>query len=60
MQSVRTVGVCRVLTIPRSVYTSLAADFPVSSSAVLDNLVARAEEVRWVSRFRVWGSGFRF
>lgn len=45
---------CRVLTIPRSVYTSLAADFPVSSSAVLDNLVARAEEVR-----RVEGSGFR-
>lgn len=45
LQSVRTAGVCRVLTIPRSVYNSVAADFPVSSSSVLDNLVARAEEV---------------
>jgi hypothetical protein len=44
-QSVRTAGVCRVLTIPRSVYNSLVADFPLSSSVVLDNLVARAEEV---------------
>jgi hypothetical protein len=45
-QSVRTTGLCRVLTISRSAYNAVASDFPTSSSVVLDNLVARAEEVR--------------
>jgi hypothetical protein len=46
MQSVRTTSLCRVLVIPRAVYNALSADFPISTSAVMDNLVAKAEEVR--------------
>jgi len=45
LQSVRTTGMCRVLTIPRSVYNSVAGDFGASSSVVLDNLVTQAEAV---------------
>jgi hypothetical protein len=45
VQAVRTTSLCRVLVIPRTVYNALAADFPISTSAVMDNLVARAEEV---------------
>jgi CRP-like cAMP-binding protein len=46
MQYVRTTGLCRVLVIPRSVYNTLAADYPMSARAVLDNLQTRAEQVR--------------
>jgi hypothetical protein len=45
LQYVRTTGLCRVLVIPRSVYNSLAADYPMSARVVLDNLQARAEQV---------------
>jgi hypothetical protein len=44
-QSVRTTGLCRVLVIPRALYHALAADFRSSTRAVLDNLLARAEQV---------------
>jgi hypothetical protein len=47
MQSVRTTGLCRVLVIPRALYHALTADFPSSTRAVLDNLLARAEQVRF-------------
>lgn len=44
-ESVRTTSLCRVLVIPRTVYNALAADFPISTGAVMDNLVARAEQM---------------
>jgi hypothetical protein len=37
---------CRVLVVPRALYNALSADFPLSTAAIMDNLVARAEEVR--------------
>uniref|UniRef100_A0A383WLL7 Ion transport domain-containing protein n=1 Tax=Tetradesmus obliquus TaxID=3088 RepID=A0A383WLL7_TETOB len=42
---VRTTGLCRVLVIPRSVYNALAADYPMSARAVMDNLQERAEQL---------------
>jgi hypothetical protein len=45
VKSVRTVGMCRVLVVPRSTFNIVAADFPLSVSALMNNLVAEAEEV---------------
>ncbi|WIA36270.1 hypothetical protein OEZ86_007599 [Tetradesmus obliquus] len=45
MESVRTTGMCRVLVITRALYQALAADFASSTRAVLDNLLARAEQM---------------
>ncbi|WIA41476.1 hypothetical protein OEZ86_005053 [Tetradesmus obliquus] len=45
MEYVRTTGLCRVLVIPRSVYNALAADYPMSARAVMDNLQERAEQL---------------
>uniref|UniRef100_A0A383VMP3 Cyclic nucleotide-binding domain-containing protein n=1 Tax=Tetradesmus obliquus TaxID=3088 RepID=A0A383VMP3_TETOB len=45
MESVRTTGMCRVLVIPRALYHALAGDFASSTRAVLDNLLARAEQM---------------
>jgi hypothetical protein len=44
-QAVRTTSVCRVLVINRHDYTSLTSSFPISSKAVMDNLMDRAEAV---------------
>eukprot|EP00775_Hariotina_reticulata_P004102 gene4102-4348_t len=46
---VRSLTVCRVLVIPRSLYHGIADDFPVSSRQVLENLKRRVEQV--VSEF---------
>eukprot|EP00878_Enallax_costatus_P040551 GHUV01046859.1.p1 GENE.GHUV01046859.1~~GHUV01046859.1.p1 ORF type:complete len:405 (+),score=62.50 GHUV01046859.1:907-2121(+) len=45
LQSVRTISLCRVLVIPRIVYATLASEFPVSTRAIMDNLVHRAEQM---------------
>ncbi|KAF8054945.1 AKT1 [Scenedesmus sp. PABB004] len=45
METVRTMGMCRVLVVPRVLYNSLVAEFPISSAQVMENLVARAEEM---------------
>jgi hypothetical protein len=45
VQSVRTETICRMLVIPRTVYTALTDAFPVSTRQIMTNLVDRAEQV---------------
>lgn len=44
-QLVRSLTVCRVLVVPRPAYAALAADFPLSSTAMLEALQRNAEQV---------------
>eukprot|EP00775_Hariotina_reticulata_P006155 gene6155-6392_t len=46
MELVRSLTVCRVLVVPRPAYVALAQDFPLSATAVLENLQRNAETVR--------------
>lgn len=41
----RSLTVCRVLVVSRPAYAALAADFPLSSTAVLEALQKNAEQV---------------
>ncbi|GBF99447.1 hypothetical protein Rsub_11933 [Raphidocelis subcapitata] len=43
--SARCLTVCRVLVLPRSAYTAIATNFPISARQVLENLKNRAEEL---------------
>jgi hypothetical protein len=45
-QLVRSLTVCRVLVVPRPAYAALAADFPLSSTSMLEALQKNAEQVR--------------
>jgi hypothetical protein len=45
-QAVRTVSVCRVLSLSRTAYMALVASFPLSSELMLDNLLKEAQSVR--------------
>ena len=47
-EGIRSTSVCRVLTIPRTAYTTIAQTFPIGSRSVLDNLLARAQQARTV------------
>lgn len=42
----RTLSVCRVLTLSRTAYMALGSNFPLSTATLLDNLVTQAEIVR--------------
>eukprot|EP00775_Hariotina_reticulata_P006152 gene6152-6389_t len=44
MESIRTTGMCRVLVLPRPLLAVLMKDFPLSTGALMNNLVAQAEE----------------
>lgn len=46
LQLVRSLTVCRVLVVPRPAYAALAADFPMSATAILNALQRNAERVR--------------
>ncbi len=43
-EGIRSTTVCRVLTIPRSAYATIAQTFPIGSRSVLDNLLAKAQQ----------------
>ncbi|KAK1745940.1 ion transport protein [Skeletonema marinoi] len=45
MDSIRTRGVCKILTLTRSDYKSLSADHPGSAGRVLTNLLAKVQEL---------------
>jgi hypothetical protein len=47
MQLVRSLTVCRALVVPRPAYAALAADFPMSATAILVALQKNAERVSW-------------
>ena len=42
--SVRSISVCRVLTIPRAAYHSVASHFPIGSRRVLENLLVKTQQ----------------
>ncbi len=44
-EGIRSTSVCRVLTIPRAGYNTIAQTFPIGSRNVLDNLLAKAQQV---------------
>lgn len=44
-EGIRSTTVCRVLTIPRAGYTTIAQSFPIGARNVLDNLLAKAQQV---------------
>ncbi len=44
-EGIRSTSVCRVLTIPRAGYNTIAQTFPIGSRNVLDNLQAKAQQV---------------
>jgi ankyrin repeat protein len=45
MDSVKAVGVCKTLTMPRSAYKQLCADHPGSCGMILQNLLAKVNEM---------------
>lgn len=45
-ESVRSISVCRMLTIPRAAYHSVASHFPIGSRRVLENLLVKAQQAR--------------
>jgi hypothetical protein len=56
-QTVKTASVCRVLVLGRAAYQALAAAFPLSAEAVLDNLLEAAQEVGVDGGGLDWGGG---
>jgi ankyrin repeat protein len=46
MEHVRTISVCKILTLSRSSYRTLCQDFPESTSTVLQNLLKKVESMQ--------------